>query len=112
MMRRTLPNSLDAGAMTHSRLFRISLFMMVINPFVRVSMLLPQLLIFFETKFRRSFPEAVTTQVEVVTSDDRTVGATSLTGSGAFAEFSFFFQLLFSHAISSSRRFQLPMSAL
>src|SRR5271157_4464533 len=50
-MRRTRPKSLEAGLIMHSRLFRVSLFLMVIKPFVKVSMFFSSYSYFLKPSF-------------------------------------------------------------
>jgi hypothetical protein len=63
---KTRPSSLDAGAITHSRLFLNSLFMIVVSPFEMVSVMVNQfglLLIFFEAQLFGNFSEALAANV-------------------------------------------------
>jgi hypothetical protein len=61
MIRSTLPNSLEAGLMTHSRLLRISLLTMVVKPLARVSILqFPHFsLVFFEAELLSYLPKTL-----------------------------------------------------
>jgi hypothetical protein len=83
--------------MMHSRLLRISLFMIVVKPFASVSIDHTSLFVFFEPQFHGSFPEAVPAQVQIVTPNYGSIGAASNAWPCALAIFSFFFNFLFRH---------------
>lgn len=100
--RRTCPNSLEAGLITHEVLFRNSLFINVVNPLDKTSFAVKLLhhasLIFLKSQLLRNLSETVAAYVQTVPANDWTVRTASSTRSTAFAVFAFSLRLLFNHS--------------